>query len=210
MGDDPSAALFVSGDHGMRATWRLFRPNAALAAAGLLTVGANGRIDLSRTKALSPNGYWVMVNRAAWKGGIVPPAEEQAVLAAAETALRGARGGDGMPIVTRLWRPADGDTLGMGGPVGGDLYYEVADGYRWTTDPRGAVSDTSSAGAGHGYPSVAPDMQTVFCAAGAAFRPHRIGQARTIDVSPTVAEWVGIRPPAQTVGRSRLPELRGR
>ena len=208
VGDDPAAALFVSGDHGMRATWRTFRPNAALAAAGLLTVGSNGRIDLSRTKALSPNGYWVMVNRTAWKGGIVPPAEERAVLAAAETALRGARSDDGQPVVTRIWRPSDGDTLGMGGPVGGDLYYEVADGYRWTTDPRGTVTETGPAGAGHGYPSVAPDMQTVFCASGAAFRPHRIGQARTIDVSPTVAEWVGIRAPAQAVGRSRLGELR--
>lgn len=209
VGDDANAALFVGGDHGMRATWRTFRPNAALAAAGLLALDSAGRIDLSRTRALSPNGYWVMVNRTAWKGGIVPPAEEAAVLARAARALEGARGLDGQPIVTRLWRAAEHDSLGMGGPVGGELYYEVADGYWWTADARGAVASESRAGAGHGYPSVAVDMQTVLCAAGAGFAPRRLGPARTVDMAPTVAAWLGMRPPAQSVGRSRLGEMLG-
>ncbi len=210
VGNDPNTALFVGGDHGMRATWRTFRPNAALVAAGLMTLDTAGRIDLARTQALSPNGYWVMVNRTAWKGGIVPPSEEAAVLARAAAALEGARGPDGQPVVTRLFRPAEHDSLGMGGPVGGDIYYEVADGYRWTPDPRGAVAGPDRAGAGHGYPSVAADMQTVLCASGAGFAPRRIGPASTVQMAPTVAAWLGMRPPSQAVGRSRLAELLGR
>ena len=209
VGDDPNAALFVSGDHGMRWTWRTFRPNLALAQAGLLATDSAGRIDLSRTRALSPNGYWVMVNRTAWKGGIVPPAEVDAVLAAARRALEAARGADGQPIVTRLWRGDEADSLGIGGPTGGDLYYDVADGYGWSSQARGALTSPSQPGGAHGYPSVRPDMQTVFCAAGAGIGARRLGPGRTIDVAPTVAEWLGIRPPAQAVGRSRLREMVG-
>jgi predicted AlkP superfamily phosphohydrolase/phosphomutase len=208
-------ALFVSGDHGMRATWRVFRPNVALAHAGLLTPDTaagrdSTRVDLARTRALSPNGYWVTVNRAAWKGGVVGPGEEAWVLDEAEQALRTVRGADGAPVVTRIFRAAEHDSLGLGGPVGGDLYYEVAPGYRWTSSTRGAVIDTTAeADAGHGYPSVSPDMYTVFCGEGMTFPSRRFGPARTIDVAPTVAEWLGIEPPPTAKGRSMLREFGG-
>jgi hypothetical protein len=203
-----TTALFVSGDHGMRALWRVFRPNVALARAGLLVADTAGRIDLSRTRALSPNGYWVTVNRVAWKGGTVPPAEEASVLAAAEQALLAARGADGTPVVTRIFRAAEHDSLGLGGPVGGDLYYEVAPGYAWTSSARGPVVDaTADADASHGFPSVSPDMYTVFCAEGLAFPARRLGPARTIDVAPTVAEWLGVQPPPTAKGRSLLREF---
>ncbi len=207
---DPNAALFVSGDHGMRPTWRTFRPNVALQAAGLLAVDSTGRIDLARTRALSPNGYWINVNTTAWKGGIVPPAEAARVLDEAERAIRAARDADGRPIVTRTWRPAAGDTLGIGGPVGGDLYYDVIEGYGWTSQPTGPVAGPGRPGGAHGYPSTSPEMRTVLCAAGAAFAPRRVPTARTIDVAPTVSAWLGIRPPADAVGRSLLEVLQGR
>lgn len=207
---DSSAALFVGGDHGMRATWRVFRPNAALASAGLLAVDSAGRVDLSRTRALSPNGYWVMANSTDWRGGIVSHADQAAVVDEAERALRAVRGADGQPVVTRIWRAAEHDTLGMGGPVGGQLYYEVAEGYYWTADPRGPVTGDGRVGGGHGYPSVAADMQTVLCATGTGMPHRRIAPARTVDMSPTVAEWLGIRPPANAVGRSLLGSLMAR
>ena len=205
----PQAALFVSGDHGMRVTWRTFRPNVALARAGLLALDSAGRIDLSRTRALSPNGYWVMVNSTDWKGGIVPPAEVPAVLAAAERALLEAHGVDGTRVVTRVWRAAEHDSLGMGGPVGGALYYSLAEGYYWTRDARGALTSDTEPQADHGFPSVERDMYTVLCAHGRAFAPRRIGPARTIDAAPTVAEWLGVAAPRESVGRSRLGAMRG-
>ncbi|HEX6536500.1 MAG TPA: alkaline phosphatase family protein [Gemmatimonadaceae bacterium] len=205
---DANAALFVGGDHGMRATWMDFRPNVALRDAGLLVTDSSGRIDLSRTRALSPNSYWVMVNRTAWKGGIVPPERERAVLDSAASALERARGKDGAPIVTRIWRSADVDTLGMGGAVGGDLYYEVAPGYRWTSSARGGVWSPAAPEGEHGYPSIDADMQTVFCAAGRAFGARRIGAVRTIDEAPTVAAWLGIPAPPMARGRSVLGALR--
>jgi hypothetical protein len=203
-----TTALFVSGDHGMRATWRVFRPNVALARAGLLVADTAGRIDLTRTRALSPNGYWVTVNRTAWKGGIVPPAEEASVLEEAERALGEQRGSDGAPVVARIFRAAEHDSLGLGGPVGGDLYYEMAPGYRWTSSARGTVIDaTAEADAGHGYPSTSPDMYTVFCGEAMPFPARRFGSARTIDVAPTVAEWLGVGAPPTANGRSLLREF---
>lgn len=210
---DTAAVLLVGGDHGMRAYWRFFRVNAVLRDAGLLAVDAAGTVDLSRTRALSPAGYYVVVNRTAWKGGVVSEAEVPAVLAAVERALREARGPDGAPIVTRIWRASDpgADTLGIGGPTGGDLYYELAPGYALSAELVGPVtSPAPRAVAGHSYPSVAPDMQTVLCLWGDAVGARRIGPARTVDAAPTVAEWLGIRPPAHAVGRSLLGELLGR
>ena len=210
VGEDPNAVLFVSGDHGMRATWRTFRPNVALAAAGLFTADSTGRPMLARTRALSTNGYYVVLNRRAWKHGIVAPAEEAALMAAAERALRAATGPDGQPIVTQVWRATDTDTLGLGGPTGGDLYYEVAPGYRLSADASGPVASAAEPLAGHGYPSTAPDMQTIFCATGAGVRPRRTAAARTIDAAPTVSEWLGITAPRDSRGISRLGELLGR
>ena len=48
--------VFVTGDHGMRTSWRQFLPNVALREAGLLALDGEGNIDLTRTRAVSPNG----------------------------------------------------------------------------------------------------------------------------------------------------------
>lgn len=207
---DTAAALFVGGDHGMRPTWRVFRPNVALRAAGLLALDDSGRIDLARTKAVSSNGLWVSVNRTAWKGGIVPPDEERAVLRAAERALLAARDEAGAPIVTRIFRASEHDSLGIGGPAGGDLYWETAPGFNWSWDPKGAVASAlEGRDADHGFFSEAPDMRTAFCMTGDGIRARRIGPVRNIDAAPTVAAWLGIEPPSGATGRSVLVELMG-
>ncbi|MFO7261080.1 MAG: alkaline phosphatase family protein [bacterium] len=206
----PGAALFVTGDHGMRATWRVFRPNAALRDAGLLVLDDRGQVDLTRTRAISPNGYWVNINRTAWKGGIVPPEDEARVLAAAEAALLAVRDPAGQPVVTRVYRPDEHPELGIGGPAGGDLYFATAPGVRWSFEASGPAVSEAGIDAGHGFPPEEPDMWTAFCAEGAAFGRRRIGAVRTTAVAPTVAEWLGIPAPADAVGRSVLGELLGR
>ncbi len=206
--DTPGAALFVTGDHGMRATGRVFRPNVVLARAGLVAFDSAGSLELARTRAISPNGYWISINRAARKQGAVAPADEATVLDTAERALRDARDEQGRPVVLRTWRAAEHDTLGMGGPAGGDLYYEVAEGTRWSAELRGAVVSMDAFRSGnHGFPSTAPDMATVFCAWGAPFAPHRVGDVRIIDMAPTVSAWLGLAPPADATGIARLDAL---
>ncbi len=207
---DSAAALIVSGDHGMRTFWRGFRPNVALREAGLLALNSDGRVDLSRTKAYSPNGYYVMINRVAWKDGIVPPSEEKAVLDAAERAVLAARSPEGSPVVVHTWRAdAPGaDTLGLGGPAGGDLYYDVARGYTWNAGVADPVSsELSRPGSTHGFPSTSPEMQTVLCLWSRGVSPNRIGAARSSDAALITSDWLGIPRPANAQGVSPYRRL---
>ena len=199
--------LLVSGDHGMRPTWRAFRPNAALRDAGLLALDDSARVDPHRTRAYSPDGLYITVNTTDWLDGIVPADSVAAVVEAAERAIRAVRGSDGQPVVTETWRVTGADSLGRGGPAGGQLYYETAAGYVWSRDARGEAAGPARSGADHGFPSTSPDMHTILCAAADSIPPHRIGPARTIDAAPTVSAWLGIPPPHDARGRSLLEQM---
>ena len=204
---DSSALLLVSGDHGMRPTWRVFRPNVALALAGLLALDSGGAPLLERTRALSPNGYFISVNSADRRGGIVPADSVAYTTVAVIDALRQVTGADGERVVLGAWATAGLDSLGAGGPAGGDVYFDLLPGYRASWEMRGAVTGPAALSAGHGFLSTAPDMRTVLCAYGDAVPAHRTSPARTIDAAPTVAEWLGMPAPADSRGRSRLRDL---
>lgn len=209
---DRNASLVVSGDHGMRSYWMGFRPNVVLKDAGLLVLDSAGRVDLSRTRAYSPSGYYIMLNRVAWQQGIVSPADERATLDAVERAMLAARSPDGAPLVVQTWRAdaAGADTLGIGGPTGGDLYYDVAPGYFWNAGVSGAVtSPLPGPIAGHGFPSPSPEMHTVLCLWGDAVAARRIGPTRNADAALVVADWLGMPHPPQATGTSPYRALMG-
>ncbi|MEP6491230.1 MAG: alkaline phosphatase family protein [bacterium] len=209
----PGEMLFVTGEHGMRAAWQTFRPNIVLRAAGLLTADSAGIIDLGHTQAAATKGSWITVNRASRRGGIVPPDSVEPVLRRAERALRDARDSAGAPIVTATWRAASiaGDSLGLGGPAGGDLYFGTAPGFYPDAATRGAVMSPMDHPKGeHGYPSTDRDMQPAFCMVGGSATARRFGMVRTIDIAPTITEWLGIAPPADARGRSVLSEASAR
>ncbi len=208
MDDGAGTALFVSGDHGMRPAWRVFRPNVALREAGLLHLDDSGTVDLTRTVALSPNGYWININGTDWKGGIVSPGERAAVIRRVERMLRDARGVDGEPIVTRIWRTDQHPDLGVGGPAGGDLYFDLRLGYHVSHDASGPMTRDTRPEGKHGYPPMASDMHTSLCIASPLVGPQRLDLVRTIDLAPTVATWLGIDAPPESRGRSLLPRIR--
>lgn len=206
---DSNTVLILTGDHGMRPTWAEFRPNVMLIEAGLLTLDAQGRPDLSRTRAFSPNGYYIVLNRTAWLDGIVTPEQEEGVLRAVEAALQEVRDARGEHVVTRTWRATDPEAirLGAGGPNGGDLYYETLPGYAWSWRYEGPVAGASRPFAAHGYPPIAPDMYTELCFYGGGITPAPLPPSRLIDVAPTVADLLGFPPPAQAIGTSLWPAL---
>ncbi len=207
-GNDPRTMVVVTGEHGMRPTWRAFKPNIVLRDAGLLAVDSAGVVDLSRTVAAAPNSYWISVNRASRKGGIVPADSVEAVLSRVETALTAARDDDGNPIVTATFRSgAANDSLGIGGVAGGDLYFEVAPGIHVLSGRTGQVITPEAPAGEHGYPSTSHDMQPALCAVAPWIRAHRFGMARAIDIAPTVSEWLGIPAPANATGHSLLPAI---
>lgn len=203
---DGRTLLVVTGEHGMRPTWLTFRPNVVLRNAGLATVDSTGAIDLARTRAAAPNANFISVNRTSRSKGIVPPDSVEAVLRAVENVLRAARDSTGTPIVTQIWRSigSAADSLGIGGPAGGDLYFGLAPGVYMSAQTQGPVLGQTEPRGSHGFPSIDVDMQPALCAVGPAVRPRRFGGVRSIDIAPTVAEWLGINAPADARGVSVL------
>ncbi|HET8633785.1 MAG TPA: alkaline phosphatase family protein [Gemmatimonadales bacterium] len=189
---DSTARLWVAGDHGMRPLWRVFHPNVALRKAGLLAADDSGRVDVRGTRALAWDGLFIMLNRTRWRDGMVKPEDAAAVLDSVERVLRAVRGLDGEPVVTRTWRVARGDSLGRGGPAGGDLYFSVAPGYDLDSRASGPVVEPSGVHGNHGFPSIDPDMATVLCAWGAGVQAGRTGVRRTTDARGAVLDWLGV------------------
>ena len=203
-----NALILVTGDHGMRPTWKNFHVNTVLRRAGLLAVDTAGRPDLARTQAISPAGYFIQVNRAERKGGIVAADRVEQVAQAAAAALLAARDPEGRAVVTRVWRPQANDTLGIGGPAGGEVYFDLAPGYYPSATPGDSVVTVRPARGAHGFPSIEPDMRSAFCALGPGIGGRRLPTVRVIDAAPTVSAWLGIPPPADARGISLLEALR--
>lgn len=204
---DPNTRLFVTGEHGMRPAWMSFKPNVVLRDAGLLFADSAGTIVLRRTRAAATFGGWVTVNRATRNSGVVPADSVAPVLARAEAALLAVRDGNGQPIVTRTFRAAsvEGDSLGIGGPGGGDLYWSLAPGYYWSASAVGPVVEPLAYPQGeHGFPSTDRDMHPALCIIGGT-GARRLGVVRSIDIAPSVTEWLGIGPPGDARGKSILP-----
>ena len=202
----PDTIVALAGDHGQAPVHRVARPNAALRAAGLLSVGADGQVDLARTRALYflPSAGYVLLNKAARPGGVVAPGEEAAVIAAvrrALTSIRDPRTGERLVLDVLDARSGPGP-FGLGGPNGGDLYLSVAPG----TDLEPALDGPPAAevtpyGA-HILDPARPEMQALFVVAGPGVEPGDLGVIRHVDVAPTLCELLGLDPPAQAVGRA--------
>jgi len=192
-------------DHGMEGVSRWVAINRALQASGLQVLDAQGRVDLSRTKAYYPaisNGY-LLINTTARKSGIVAPEERGGVVREIQRALFGLRDGN-RPVVAAL---ADaqivGLGLGIGGETGGDIYIELMPGYDF--DPAiaaGAMVLQREPIGNHGYNPLRPSMRTIMAFNGPGVRPAgKLGQVSLIDFAPTLARLLGIPAPAQASGQ---------
>lgn len=210
-------ALLLVGDHGMAPARWDFRPNVALRRAGLLTLDRDGRVDLARTRAMyaPADGAYIVINTTAHRGGIVAPGEVTAVTAAVREALGGitVKTPAGVVPLVRSWVEATPDIagqLGIGGRFGGQLYLDLQPGYAFDPEPAGDQlfgSRPPNATGAHVFDSRRADLHAAFYAVGAGIkRGARLEGIRNIDVAPTAAKLLGIRPPAQATGRA-LDEL---
>jgi predicted AlkP superfamily phosphohydrolase/phosphomutase len=204
----PEAALAVTSDHGLDAVHWDFFPNVLLERAGLLAYTAAGAIDLSRSRVFYPvhDGAALVVNRAGRKGGIVTDAEVPQLLERARRALLAAKDPKtGQSIVTAFYPPDP--IYGNDGPTGGDLYMDLLPGYYF--NPK-TVAATWWAprhpfmSGGHIFHPDRRSMHACFAMAGPGVPRRTLGPVRTIDVVPTVCQYLGIQPPATVEGQSLL------
>lgn len=205
----PEAAVAVTSDHGLDAVHWDFYPNVLLERAGLLAHTATGAIDLNRSRVFYPiqDGAALVVNRITHKGGIVTEAEVPHLLERARKALLAAKDPKtGQSVVTGFYPPDP--AYGNDGPTGGDLYLDLLPGYYFhprTIAPTWWAPRPAYMSGGHIFQPDRRSMQATFVMAGPGVPHKALGPVRTIDVTPTVCDYLGIRPPVGAEGHSLLP-----
>ena len=192
-------------DHGMEGMNRRVALNRVLQEGNLLTLDMQGKVDLSKTKVLYPainNGY-LLVNSTDRKNGIVAPEERSQVVSKTRELLDSLRDGE-RPVVTAIYdSESDGLKMGIGGPLGGDLYVDLASGYDF--DPRigpGPVIIEAEPYGNHGADPEQSSMQTIMVLNGPGIRPgQKLAGVRIIDFAPTLAWLLHISKPQNATGR---------
>lgn len=178
--------LWVS-DHGMAEVSRLVSVPAVLQQAGLDSKAAYLY-------------HSILVNTTDWKQGQVPPGERAAMVEQARRALAAVPG-----IVSFFTPEQDGERFGIGGPAGGDLYFDFAPGYAGSSRPsQSPVSEIRPRGM-HGFLPTRRDMRAICIAAGPRIpRGASWPEFRIIDIAPMIADLLGFPAPPTFRGRSPL------
>ena len=148
----------------------------------------------------------ILVNTADWKGGSVPLENRAAVVEQARRAL------SAVPAITEFFTPEQhGAQYGIGGPAGGDLYFDLAPGYAASPRTTGALIETFKPRGVHGFLPAREDMQAICILAGPGVAPaSRWPRIRSVDVAPLIADLLGIAPAAGTQGVSPRRARAGR
>jgi hypothetical protein len=178
--------LWVS-DHGMAPVSRLVSVPAALRQAGL-----DGRAVYLY--------HSILVNTTEWKGGAVPASGRAQVVEEARRALAA------VPGIAAFFTPEqDGERFGIGGPAGGDLYFDFAPGYGASAREADSVAADVRPRGMHGFLPSRRDMQAILVMRGPRIAPGtQLGEIRIIDIAPLVAELLGFPAPPTFRGRAPL------
>lgn len=212
----PDGHLLVASDHGMTAIDKNVRVNVALREAGLLELGTDGSIDPLRTEAVLLDNC-ILVNTEDWKGGIILEERRDEIVDRAVAALEDIDDPETDRAVVRdVFRPeVFGDSLGIGGPAGCDLYFDLKPRYAAVSGFTGDVVIPSTElhppfgqhpYGYHGFLPTRPDMLSILIARGPRVPRGPLRETvRTIDLPATVAELLEIPPPRQNEGESILP-----
>ncbi len=197
----PSTFIAIATDHGIAGADQTFRPNVALAGAGLLVTNAAGELELSKTRALylANNGF-VRLNRAGRPKGLVARGEEARVIERVISALRSARDDNDHPVVTRVMVPGRDLEPGIGGPSGGDVYFELRGGIAASGALSGRLVEKTAPHGDHLFGPDRPAMKGTLAIGGAGVAIGDLGPLRQIDVAPTLCHLLGLDPPTGAAG----------
>jgi predicted AlkP superfamily phosphohydrolase/phosphomutase len=210
----------VMSDHGITPTHRAASIPDRLVERGLIAFDQYGRIDHSRSKAyvIAARGCEVYINlQGREKGGIVPPDEYEQVQEEIVDALLDWRDplNDKRPIALAL-KLQDAQIVGYWGDINGDVVFCMNRGYGWgkVYEVDGLAGEASVGlcrSAIHG--SQIPTSETsqfsnmaCFLLSGPGVRTgyerdyERWGLMRMIDLAPTFARLLNLRPPRHSMG----------
>jgi len=202
----PADSLFaLISDHGMQGINKRVALNRVLQQAGLLTLDRQGRVDLSKTKAVYPaanNGY-LLINSKDRKSGIVAADERDEIVKKVRELFLALRDGDRQIVKSIYDAEIDGPAMGIGGDGGGDIYIELTPGYDF--DPRmapGALITEAQAYGTHGANPEQAAMRTLMVFNGPGIRPgQKLTNVRIVDFAPTLAWLLDLPRPQEATGR---------
>ncbi len=197
--DPDRDALVVVSDHGQVPIFEVVRPNRALADAGLVTIGDDGRSIAADTPmvaiadAATVNLYLNLEGRE--PGGVVPTAEasgylQRAARVLADLAL------EGRPAVERIFTRDEAAAIGLDSPNSGDLVVFLAPGFTGSDGLDGPALAPSRYYGQHGYLASHDEMCGMLFARGAGIESRRLGEVSALTVAPMVARWLGFELPA--------------
>jgi predicted AlkP superfamily pyrophosphatase or phosphodiesterase len=179
-----ATTMFVVSDHGFKTVKRQIRPNAALAAAGLLTA-QDGKVTKAEAYSFPEGGTAIVY--------VTVPDQSGAILSRARQAIERLEG------IDRVIEPAEYKQLGLPAPADNDqmgvLFLTAKEGYAFShdsTDPTVVDAPPGSLGA-HGYIASDPDLRALFIASGRGIKPGvALDSVNTIDIAPTAARLLGV------------------
>ncbi len=206
-----NTVIALVADHGMEGVNRVVNINTVLQQAGLLVLDEQGRVDLTKTRAVYPavNNAYILINTRDRRGGIVGAEERAPVIAQIRRVLGEVRDG-GRQVVTGVFdAQAEGEGMGIGGEAGGDVYLDLLPGYDF--DARLGLAEVILPREPFGTHVFNPQrmsMRTIMVLNGPGVAAgRRLAAARTIDLAHTIADLLGIPAPRDATGRVLMEAL---
>jgi uncharacterized protein YndB with AHSA1/START domain len=172
--------VIVTADHGMTPVTKLVNIRGALRRAGL---------DAS----VSSVSNFVVLNTPDWKNGAVQ--DREGTLSRVRAVLTALRNPE--PVIAGFFTPEEhGGKFGIGGPAGGDLYFDLEPGY-YVRDGIGELFPPLDKPIGaHGHRPDREDMLATLIVRGPTIpKATRWPRMRSIEVAPLAAKLLGIRWP---------------
>jgi predicted AlkP superfamily phosphohydrolase/phosphomutase len=200
-----NAIVALISDHGLQGVYKRVALNHALREKGLLGLDAQGRVDLAKTKVIYPavnNGYLV-INGIERKQGIVPRGERGELFRNVREILLALRDGERPVVKAVIDASAEGDSQGIGGETGGDIYIDLADGYDFDArmNAAGLFTEIEPQGV-HGANPEQASMRTIMVLNGPGIRAgQKLKDVRIVDFAPTLAWLLNITKPKDASGR---------
>ena len=189
-----SARFAVVSDHGMRVVTKNVNINSALREVGYLQLDENEQVNPHQSRAFGD--YGILLNTEDWRDGIIPLHQKDDVLRDLSAKLGGLRDPETGAKLFRSFHTEKSSrkSLGIGGPAGFDLYFDLMPGYAPERKHVGPVVEPLSAPRGrHGFLSTRPDMLAIFVAVGPDIpKGRRWPRMRSTQVAPMVLQWLGI------------------
>jgi predicted AlkP superfamily phosphohydrolase/phosphomutase len=213
---DESTYLIVVSDHGNSPNRKAYSLANPLAEKGLIEIKENAKgkkiIDWSSSKILIDLTNIYINLKSRYKDGVVEDQEYKEIQSQVIDVLRSAKDQDNEYVVAFALRKKDAPIIGLWGEHVGDIVYVFSSGFTWGTRLRTEKDSVKSGGANHGpqLPTTETEISSnyaTFMITGKDIKKsyvrsqEQMGPVCLVDIAPTIAHILDIKPPRHSQGR---------